>query len=202
MECQKNGCSFEAFGTCKYCHKDFCSVHLRANKPSSPSLSGKYYVGTPANGHPCPAYEGGFRTTTKHSTDHYYSSNGRSGSKTLVKIVVVLVVLLLLYLYWKPISQVTGSLVSSLNLTKFIGTNNNSTSTSVNNTNNVAISESSLTRVTSCVNFDLRIRVLDYLNNSQVQQAITYCQYYGYNPPNQSNTELCTYVKYCLNQYG
>ncbi|MGC8622278.1 MAG: hypothetical protein ACP5U0_10220 [Caldisphaera sp.] len=74
----------------------------------------------------------------------------------------------------------------------------NSTKAEATKTYNIA--NNNINQITECVNLNLRIRVADYLNNSEVQQLLNYCQYYEYNPPNKTYTAVCTYIKYCTEQ--
>lgn len=113
MECQKNGCNREGTNTCRYCHKAFCHYHIRANKPSTPSLSSRYYGATPSDGHPCITYINGSRYSHYSVNDWMQHTHRKAHAISLIKALVITIVLVILS---SPAVGLIRSLNSQLNI--------------------------------------------------------------------------------------
>ncbi len=197
MECHKNGCNREGTGICHYCHKPFCNVHLRANKPSTPSLSSKYYTPTPTDGHPCAGVP---LSKTNRESSHYYSRehiNYVQNRDRLVKsIIIIAIILVILYFVFS-----TNLLNKRTNELGNLASNTNSTL--ISQTSRISTSSSPSGALIFCINRGVfRTSNSRGLNASQVQNLINYCGYHNYNPGvvNGTNyTSICQGVRSCQN---
>jgi len=102
----------------------------------------------------------------------------------VIAVIAVLVVIGLIVAYLNSKGMFSGSSTT--------GSNGQQATANKSTTTMSANSSTNLTQVAQCLNLDLRIRASSYLNNSQVQHDIAYCQQYN-------NTTLCTYIKDCMN---
>lgn len=222
-ECQRYGCNKTATTTCKYCGKRFCDEHAKASLVVSLTQimnerdSRKQKILREAfdekGGHPCPAYTSEFwrkykkkeetetawvKTSIKRENSRpvetvYTTSRDHRSHKTSIIIAVTIIALIIIISLFVYASAHTN-LLSGLLPSPF------SSTTTILNLNNGTAPMSNINQITNCVNIDLRIRVASYLNTSQVQQLINYCEYYGYKPGvvNGTNyTIICQYVKTC-----
>lgn len=233
--CENHDCDNLAVTTCKYCNRELCKFHsdpvivTNLHFIESIDRSMDYEKWKKYNddwqrkdGHPCVEYTEWWNKRhaeklalplikfpprksspviidpTVISTAHLNKNH-----KTLLKVIVALIILAMVgvAVAYSSTHDVFSNLAGSLSA--FLkNVSNNQT------TNYPILSDYQLTKIATCVNLDLRIRVADYLNNSEIQQDINYCQYYNYNPPNDnqnprdSNTALCSYIKSCISMYG
>ena len=197
MECQKNGCNYEAMDTCRYCHKGFCSLHMKANKPSSPGLNSEHWTRPPIDGHPCSGLpSSAFKRNSPSSYSNYAKSN-KSGRTFTKAVIITAIVVIILYILFSNniIKKDISSSLSSLN-------SNISKNSATTQTSSIAQqSNSQMVDVVFCVN-RMVFRTSDSrgLNQSQVENLINYCAYYNYNPGvvnGTDYTQICQGVKEC-----
>lgn len=101
-ECQKNECQKKATSICDYCHKGFCSEHIKAYSPSMPSLNSILYTSPQITGHPCPAYP---VNSSVESIAPLYIPKSVVENTNRKKIIIALLILVILavflyYLYY------------------------------------------------------------------------------------------------------